>query len=177
MRALRNPNALASAAVAVAVAFVVACSAPFAPADVFDGGDEVPPTAPDATGSDEASASDGSVPVSDTAVNDATDATDDGPLCTGPKLPNDAGCTVASDCCSDACTSNHTCKDHCVTSFNACSTAGSDCCVGSYCSFAMFGKCASCRPAGADAEVFGSVVLATSCCTGRVDTTTRKCAI
>ena len=66
---------------------------------------------------------------------------------------NDDGCNVDFACRSD------------------------DCCVDHYCSPNGFGKCATCKPNGANAEVttIGGQVVNSSCCSGNVDGTTKKC--
>lgn len=177
MHALTRATALL--APAFGLVLLTACGTAFAPADPADAGDDGA-TAQDASvGADDGSGQDALVSTADAATNDAnSDGSDAAPACLAPKRPNDDPCDTAADCCSNACASNHTCMDHCKSVGGICNVNAADCCVGTFCSTSIFGMCAACHPNGANAEVtaLGGTVVVASCCSGHVDSTTKKCA-
>jgi hypothetical protein len=173
---VRKAKALASAFAGVLL--VVACSSPFAPADPPDGGDgggDGAATKAEASSPDGAGGPDVFVPIGDSALNDASDAA---PACVAPKKPDGAMCVASADCCSNACASNSMCEAACAASGAVCNPfATGVCCVSLYCSPNAADKCVNCRPNGTAAEVGPlNLLLAASCCSGHVDSSTQKCA-
>lgn len=175
-------KARALLASAIGLILLTACGSAFAPDDAADagGGTDAATAAPDqAAGSDGAVSADGYVSTSDGASNDAGPPGVDGaPVCAPPKSANGAACTLATNCCSNACASDHTCRDQCKSNGGACNTgSAADCCVGTYCSPNAIGHCEVCHANGISAEVttVGNVVVAASCCSGHADGTA-KCA-
>ena len=170
------PRLACACATVIAIAGLLAgCPSAFAPDDPPDGG--ATPLADDAGASDAAAAPlDALVPPADAASSDAGTDGDAEPPCMAPKVPVDGGCETRTDCCTNACASNHRCAVTCGVTNDACALGASSCCLGLYCSAAVFGKCAACRPTGADAEKLLSTPLASSCCSGRLDSM-GKCAL
>lgn len=120
-------------------------------------------------------ASSSGTPAMDGGTTTAEAGVDAAPTCPAPKKLNNGDCNVPNDCCSNACASDHRCRDTCAADNTGCGGTG-DCCVGLWCppSFSNR-KCTACRPNDAGAAAIGPVVLNDSCCSGNVDPANGRC--